>query len=82
MSSRLLTTRDVAEILSVSPETVLRRVRRGELPAFRIGTNALRFDRCELQAWLERHRERRPQLVAEDEASDVAPAETLGTVSR
>jgi excisionase family DNA binding protein len=41
--SRLLTTREVAELLAVSPETVLRRVRTGELPAIRIASNALRF---------------------------------------
>jgi hypothetical protein len=40
----LLTPREVAEFLSASPETVLRRHRSGELPGFRIASNALRFD--------------------------------------
>jgi excisionase family DNA binding protein len=56
MTGPLLTTRQVAELLSVSPETVLRRVRAGQLPAFRIATNALRFDEDELQRWLEQRR--------------------------
>jgi len=48
MSDWILTTRQVADFLGVSPETVLRRVRVGELPAFRIATNALRFDADEV----------------------------------
>jgi excisionase family DNA binding protein len=57
VTDRLLTTREVAERLSLSPETVLRRVRAGQLPAFRIATNALRFDEAELKAWLEGRRQ-------------------------
>jgi excisionase family DNA binding protein len=44
----------VAERLALSPETVLRRVRAGELPAFRIASNALRFREDEIEAFLER----------------------------
>lgn len=56
MTSPLLTTRDVAARLGVSPETVLRRWRSGELPGFRIGSNAVRFDADELTVWLEARR--------------------------
>jgi len=52
--SALLTTRQVAERLNLSPETILRRVRAGELPAFRIASNALRFDPDAIEAFLER----------------------------
>jgi excisionase family DNA binding protein len=48
----LWTTRDVAARLNVSPETVLRRWRRGELPGYRIASNALRFDPADIDAWL------------------------------
>jgi excisionase family DNA binding protein len=48
----LLTTREVAERFAVSPETVLRWWRRGELPGFRLGATALRFDPVELDAFL------------------------------
>jgi excisionase family DNA binding protein len=57
----LLTTRQVAEWLGVSPATVLRRWRSGELPGYRIASNVLRFDRDELERWLsERRREVEP----------------------
>jgi len=53
----LLTTREVAALLGLSPATVLRRWRSGELPGYRLGTNVLRFNTSELEAWLEaRHR--------------------------
>jgi excisionase family DNA binding protein len=48
--SPLLTTRQVAELLGVSPAAVLRRHRAGELPGFRLGSNGLRFSEAELDA--------------------------------
>jgi excisionase family DNA binding protein len=52
-----LTTREVAGWLGLSPATVLRRWRAGELPGFRLASNVLRFDPAEIRAWLEeRHR--------------------------
>ncbi len=56
MSVPLLTTRQVADRLGLSPETVLRRWRAGELPGFRLGSNVLRFSEVELDAWLEARR--------------------------
>ena len=53
MNQRLLTTRDVAELVGLSPEAVLRRWRAGELPGFRLATNVLRFDELEIAAWLD-----------------------------
>jgi excisionase family DNA binding protein len=52
MSGRMLTTHEVAERLNVSKATVLRKVDRGEIPAFRIATNQLRYDGDEIDAWL------------------------------
>ena len=49
---RLLTTRQVADYLGLSPETVLRRYRRGEIPAVRLAQNVLRFRESEIEAWL------------------------------
>lgn len=54
---RLLTTRDVAELLGLSPDAVLRRWRAGELPGFRLSSKVLRFRESEVLAWLEGHRE-------------------------
>jgi len=56
-TERLLTTRDVADLLGLSPEAVLRRWRAGELPGFRLSTKVLRFRESEVLAWLEGHRE-------------------------
>ncbi len=48
----LLTARQVAELLSVSTETVLRWVRRGDLPGFRLPSGQLRFRLEAIEAWL------------------------------
>ena len=52
MTERLLTAREVADRLGLTTETVLVWVRRGELPAIRLG-RAIRFREDELDAWLE-----------------------------
>jgi excisionase family DNA binding protein len=54
MTDRLLTARQVADHLSLSVETVLRWHRSGKLPGGRrLGSNILRFDSGEIEAWLE-----------------------------
>jgi excisionase family DNA binding protein len=57
MTERLLTTREIAAFLGMSPESVLRRYRRGELPGYRLSSNVLRFRESEIEAWLEGRRE-------------------------
>jgi excisionase family DNA binding protein len=52
MSTALLTARRVAETLDVSPETVLRWTRRGELPAIRLPGGAIRYRATQLEEWL------------------------------
>ena len=51
-SDRLLTTRDVAAFLGVSPETVPQRWPSCELPGYRLGTNVRRFRESEIEEWL------------------------------
>jgi excisionase family DNA binding protein len=51
-----MTTRKVAQFLGLSPETVLRRWRRGELPGYRLASNVLRFRGSDLETWLLSHR--------------------------
>jgi predicted DNA-binding transcriptional regulator AlpA len=58
VSERLLTAREVGELLGLSTESVLRRYRRGEIPGFRLASNVLRFDPVEIHAWLTSCRER------------------------
>jgi excisionase family DNA binding protein len=50
--SALLTAREVADLLGVSPETILRWTRRGELPAIRLPGGALRYREDALDEWL------------------------------
>jgi len=51
--SRLLTAREVGELLGVSTETVLRWVRAGKLPSIRMPGGALRFRKCDIEEWLD-----------------------------
>jgi len=67
ISDCLLTTRQVADFLGLSPETVLRRYRAGEIPGIRLATNVLRFRQSAIEAWLEgreRSTSNRPPGVA------------------
>jgi excisionase family DNA binding protein len=50
-----LTTDEVLSYLNVTPRTIYRLIRSGELPALRIGRQ-WRFRRGDLDAWLERQR--------------------------
>lgn len=52
-----MTTRELAELLGLSPATVLRRHRAGEIPGYRLASNVLRFRESEVEAWLEEHRQ-------------------------
>ncbi len=49
---RLLTAREVAEMIGVSSETILRWTRRGAIPGFRLPGGALRYRESELEQWL------------------------------
>lgn len=53
MISRLLTARLLADRLNVSPETVLRWTRRGDLPAIRLPGGAVRYREDAINDWLE-----------------------------
>ena len=65
----LLTTRDVATYLGVSCETILRWHRAGKLPGgYRLGSNVLRFDEDEVQAWLNQTRSDGPLVSVRTEA--------------
>jgi excisionase family DNA binding protein len=55
MSDRLLRAREVAELLDVTVETILRWARRGELPAFKLPGGPVRFSEADVEAWLAEH---------------------------
>ena len=48
----LLTAREVAELIGVSSETILRWTRRGDLPAVRLPSGGLRYRKDDLEQWL------------------------------
>jgi excisionase family DNA binding protein len=50
-----LTTEEVLSYLKITPRTIYRLIRTGELPAVRIGRQ-WRFRRADLDRWLERQR--------------------------
>ena len=55
----LLTARELADVLGLSPATILDRFERGDLPGFRLGGRVgspVRFRWSEVEAWLERGR--------------------------
>jgi excisionase family DNA binding protein len=55
LTDRLLTAREVAELLGVAVETVLRWTRADKLPAIKLPSGAIRYRRDELEAWLAEH---------------------------
>jgi excisionase family DNA binding protein len=68
MSDRLLRAREVAELLDLSPGTVLDWWEAGRLPGFRLSSRAVRFRESEVLAWLEAKHEGNTQesFVATD----------------
>jgi excisionase family DNA binding protein len=62
VADRLLRAADVAEMLDISPGTVLDWWESGRLPGFRLSSRAVRFRESEILDWLESRRgERKPQ---------------------
>lgn len=51
--SKLLTTKEMAALLSVTPITLQRMVREGRVPAIRIASNSYRFNATKVMATLE-----------------------------
>ncbi len=60
MTERLLTARELADLLGLSPGTILDRFERGDLPGFRLDGGRIgapvRFRWSEIEAWLEEGR--------------------------
>jgi len=50
---KLMTTAEVADYLRLNREVVLRKARKGELPAVKVGTKTYRFYREQVDKWLE-----------------------------
>lgn len=65
MSDPLVTARELADYLGLSPSTVLDWFEAGRLPGFKLGGRAVRFRASEVEAWLEGQR-RGPRVPADD----------------
>jgi excisionase family DNA binding protein len=52
----LLKGKDIASILNLSTETVLKLARENHLPHFRLGKGSVRFKQEEVEAWIENAR--------------------------
>ncbi len=50
---RLMTVAEVADYLRLNREVVLRKARKGEIPAVKVGTKTYRFYKGQLDKWLE-----------------------------
>ena len=72
--NKILTTKEVSEILNLHPETVKGLIRKGDLPAFKPGGHEWRIKAIDLEEWMERKKEKvkRPAFdeVAEFKSSD------------
>jgi excisionase family DNA binding protein len=55
VTERLVTARELAELLGFAPATIVDWAERGEVPAFKLG-GRLRFRESEVLAWLEGRR--------------------------
>jgi len=67
MEEELITTVDLARYLKVNRETVLRKVRSGELPAVRVG-RGYRFSRRQVDRWIvERNAGRKVEILVIDD---------------
>ena len=68
MEEELLTAKELAQYLKVKPQTVLRKARKGELPAIRVGQR-LRFNKKQINRWLSEQTAGKPVeiLVIDDE---------------
>jgi excisionase family DNA binding protein len=55
VSERLLTAADLADLLAMSPDTIIDWAAAGRVPSFKLG-QAVRFRESEVLDWLEQHR--------------------------
>lgn len=65
--AELLTTKEIARYLKLRPETVLRKVTKGEIPAIKVG-GRFRFDKEQINEWLrQKSTSKKRILVIDDE---------------
>ncbi|MGD0352539.1 MAG: response regulator [Dehalococcoidia bacterium] len=64
--TELLTTKEVASYLKLRPETVLRSVKKGEIPAIKVGGH-FRFDKKQIDEWLHNNSTSKKRILVVDD---------------
>ena len=77
MTERLLTARELADMLGMSPATVLDWHEAGRIPSFKLPTGPVRFRASEVEAWLEECR-RGPLLAPRKVSDDLTLSRSVG----
>jgi excisionase family DNA binding protein len=54
LDSKFLSTAEVAKLLGVSSQVVLKWARLGKIPVLRLGKRVLRFEAAAIEAWLKK----------------------------
>lgn len=72
---RLMTVDEVAEYLRLNREVVLRKARKGEIPAVKVGTRTYRFYREQIDEWL------KSKTIMKPEAQ-VYPSRSTGCLNK
>ena len=78
---KLLTVDEVAEYLRLNRETVLRKARRGEIPAIKMGYRSYRFYKDQIDDWLKAKTEtRRKETKAKKAEAISLPTYNMGGI--
>jgi len=78
---KLLTVKEVAEYLRLNRETVLRKTRKGEIPAIKIGYRSYRFYKDQIDGWLSREVVAKGQAVSNNKTRKLdLPCYDLGVI--
>jgi len=64
--TELLTTKEVASYLKLRPETVLRGMKKGEIPAIKVGGH-FRFDKRQIDEWLRNNSTSKKRILVIDD---------------
>jgi len=78
---KLLTVKEVAEYLRLNRETVLRKTRKGEIPAIKMGYRSYRFYKEQIDAWLSREAVSKGQAAPNNKTGTLdLPCYDLGVI--
>ena len=76
---KLLTVNEVAEYLRLNRETVLRKARKGQIPAIKMGYRTYRFYKDQIDDWLRREAVSEGRAASRTEVLDL-PSYDLGVI--